>query len=182
VPSKASRACRSLRLLSRHGPLSVCEYSEHLRFCVAHRRAEEFAIVVHAFRHNTSRCIRCDPPDWHVEPTQRVTFKLAGLMQPLPKQVEVWRSCTGQTKTAAVDGAAPVLASSLSGVCHVSGLHRRRAIDGHDVRPGWAYPAATDGWFEHQPPAPIGAEGELQVDIRADCMYYLRVITGRTLD
>jgi hypothetical protein len=67
----------------------------------------------------------------------------------------------------------------LASVCHVSGLHRRRAIDGHDVRPGWAYPAATDGWFEHQPPAPIGAEGELQVDIRADCMYYLRVITGQ---
>ena len=66
--------------------------------------SQAFAIIVHAFRPNTSKCIRCDPPAWDVVDTQTVVFKLEGLASPLPKQVDVWRSCTGWEYPAATDG------------------------------------------------------------------------------
>ena len=96
----------------------------------------DIAIIVHAFRHNTSKCIRCDPPDWTVADKQAVSFALGGLS---PKAVHVWRSCSG-----------------------------------------WEYPSATDGWFEQQPDASVGAGGALDVEIEADCMYTFTTVGGVT--
>ena len=64
--------------------------------------SHDIAIVVHAFRHNTSKCIRCDPPDWNVAETQTVSFQLQ--IDPLPEKVHVWRSCSGWEYPAAGDG------------------------------------------------------------------------------
>ena len=64
----------------------------------------DLAIIVHAFRQNTSKCIRCDPPDWEVAATQTVEFKLGGLASPSPAAVHVWRSCTGWEYPGAADG------------------------------------------------------------------------------
>ena len=36
----------------------------------------DIAIIVHAFRHNTSKCIRCDPPDWTVADKQAVSDRM----------------------------------------------------------------------------------------------------------
>ena len=63
----------------------------------------DIAIIVHAFRHNTSKCIRCDPPDWTVADKQAVSFALGGL-SPAKKAVHVWRSCTGWEYPSATDG------------------------------------------------------------------------------
>ena len=53
--------------------------------CVCVCVSQELAIIVHAFRHNTSKCIRCDPPEWEVAARQSVSFGLSGLSKPLPK-------------------------------------------------------------------------------------------------
>lgn len=63
----------------------------------------DFAIIVHSFRQNTSKCIRCDPPDWEVVPKQKVSFGLNG-MPSLPTAVHSWRSCTGWEYPAEQDG------------------------------------------------------------------------------
>jgi galactosylceramidase len=64
--------------------------------------SSSFAIIAHAFRHDTSQCIRKDPPDWHVAATQSVSFHLHGV-EPSSK-VHVWRSCTGWDYPSANDG------------------------------------------------------------------------------
>ena len=46
------------------------------------------------------------------------------------------------------------------------------------VYSGWEYPSATDGWFEQQPDANVGAGGALDVEIEADCMYTFTTVGG----
>ena len=65
--------------------------------------SQDVAIIVHAFTHNTSKCIRCDPPDWVVAPTQTVSLGLSGL-SPKPASVHAWRSCSGWDYPAKEDG------------------------------------------------------------------------------
>ena len=65
--------------------------------------SQHFAIIVHSFRHNTSKCIRCDPPAWEVAPKQTVSFGLSGLSS-IPTAVHAWRSCAGWEYPAAQDG------------------------------------------------------------------------------
>ena len=65
---------------------------------------KDFAIIIHAFRHNTSQCIRNDPPgDWHVDPQQTANFSLRQLSS-TARTVHVWRSCTSWDYPAANDG------------------------------------------------------------------------------
>ena len=64
--------------------------------------SNRFAIIAHAFRHDTSKCIRCDPPDWKVADTQTVSFQLRGVAA--GNVAHVWRSCTGWEYPSDKDG------------------------------------------------------------------------------
>ena len=62
---------------------------------------DDIAIIVHTFTHDSSKCVRNDPPDWEIDASQTVSFKLAGVK---PADVHVWRSCTGWVYPGDTDG------------------------------------------------------------------------------
>ena len=51
-------------------------------------------IIVETFTHAASQCIRNDPPDWTVAPTQSATFVLPAAAAAAADHLEVWRSCS----------------------------------------------------------------------------------------
>jgi hypothetical protein len=87
-------------------PTGRCALAEGGNYAaLASPNSADFAIVIHAFRHNTSKCIRNDPPaEWHVASSQVVQFDLSMLGAGLPTSVHAWRSCSGWVYPAYTDG------------------------------------------------------------------------------
>jgi hypothetical protein len=57
------------------------------------RGSADVTVIIEAFEHNASRCIRQDPPDWVVSPLQNVTLQLPPQAAKATKMA-VWRSCS----------------------------------------------------------------------------------------
>jgi hypothetical protein len=87
-------------------PTGRCALSEGGNYAaLASPDSADFTVIVHTFRHNTSKCIRNDPPtDWHVASSQLVHFDLTMLGMWLPTSLSAWRSCSGWVYPAETDG------------------------------------------------------------------------------
>ena len=84
---------RALPCTDASVPTGRCALAAGGNYAALASDSDDFAIIVHAFRHNTSKCIRCDPKtDWVVADSQTVSFQLQ--MASPPKLVHAWRSCT----------------------------------------------------------------------------------------
>eukprot|EP01052_Picozoa_sp_SAG31_P056334 SAG31_NODE_16072_length_724_cov_1.147200_1_plen_216_part_10 len=60
--------------------------------------AKDVTVIVETFLHSASQCIRQDPPDWKVVPSQIVTVALPASItegRDAMRVLDLWRSCTG---------------------------------------------------------------------------------------
>ena len=65
---------------------------------------EDFSIMIHAYRHVASQCIRQDPTgDWPIAATQTATFSV-NVKKDAGRMLHVWRSCAGWRYPSLNDG------------------------------------------------------------------------------